>query len=173
VHQATTSGAATWSFYVVDQVDSPEYILAYDLEGTEVCTWLNRIGVACVLVRYGVPDTGPYPKSSAALQDAQRAFGFVREHATEWNLDPKRIGVLGFSAGGHLIAALASHFDRRMYSPVDTADQLSCRPDFQMLIYPAYLSATDGSLELNPAVPPTENTPPAFLVQTEDDSVHV
>jgi len=86
-------------------------VLAMDLEGTEVCEWLNTIGVTCVLLKYRVPDSGPYPKSSTALQDAQRALGMVRAHALEWHIDAQRIGVLGFSAGAHLAAALSTHFD--------------------------------------------------------------
>ncbi len=111
-------------------------ILAIDLEGTEVCTWLNSAGIACVLVKYRVPDSGPYPKSSAALQDAQRALGIVRQHAAEWHIDPKRVGVLGFSAGGHLAAAISTHYDKRLYDPIDAADQLSCRPDFALVTAP-------------------------------------
>ncbi len=148
-------------------------ILAYDLEGSEVCSWLNRLRIACVLVKYRVPDSGPYPKFSAALQDAQRAFGLVRDHAASWNIDPNRIGEIGFSAGGHLAAALASHSVERLYAPIDHSDLVSCRPDFEMLIYPAYLSAIDGSLELAPAVQPLASTPPVFIVQSEDDPVHV
>src|SRR5579863_4972651 len=87
-------------------------ILAIDLEGTEVCDWLNSAGITCILVKYRVPEPGPYPKSSAPLQDAQRAFGMVRAHADEWHIDPNRIGVLGFSAGAHLAAALSTHFDQ-------------------------------------------------------------
>jgi acetyl esterase/lipase len=85
------------------------HVLAIDLEGTEVCDWLNSIGVSCVLLKYRVPDSGPFPKSSAALEDAQRAVGMVRAHAAEWHIDEKRIGVLGFSAGAHLAAALSTH----------------------------------------------------------------
>src|SRR5580658_2069296 len=84
------------------------HILSMDLEGTEVCDWLNSAGVNCVLLKYRVPDSGPYPKSAAALQDAQRALGLVRLHAKEWGIDPKRVGVLGFSAGAHLSAALST-----------------------------------------------------------------
>lgn len=148
-------------------------ILAMDLEGTEVCDWLNSIGVNCVLLKYRVPSSGPYPKSAAALQDAQRAVGLVREHATEWKIDPKRLGVLGFSAGGHLAAALSTHFDQRLYSAVDAADQLSCRPDFAIIIYPGYLALSEKNFEFNPDIPVTASTPPAFLVQAEDDPVHV
>jgi acetyl esterase/lipase len=148
-------------------------ILAIDLEGTEVCTWLNSIGVNCVLVKYRVPNTGPYPKSAAALQDAQRALGLVRQHAAEWHIDPHRVGVLGFSAGGHLAAALSTHYDTRLYDAVDAADKLSCRPDFAVIVYPGYLALADKHFDLNPDTVPTADTPPTFLVQAEDDPVHV
>jgi acetyl esterase/lipase len=148
-------------------------VLAIDLEGTEICRWVNSIGVNCILVKYRVPNTGPYPKSAAALQDAQRAMGLVREHAAAWHIDPHRIGVLGFSAGAHLSAALSTHSQKRLYSPVDAADQLSCRPDFQMLIYPGWLALAEKHMEPNPSLPVTSSTPTAFLVQAEDDPVHV
>jgi acetyl esterase/lipase len=149
------------------------HILAMDLEGTEVCDWLNEAGIACVLLKYRVPDSGPYPKSPAALQDAQRAVGLVRQKAAEWSIDPKRVGVLGFSAGGHLVAALSTHFDKRMYERVDAADDLSCRPDFAVVIYPGYLALADKNMAANPDIEPTAQTPPTFLVQAEDDPVHV
>jgi len=149
------------------------HILAIDLEGTEVCDWLDSAGIACVLLKYRVPETGPYPKSSAALEDAQRAVGLVRQHATEWNIDPNRVGVLGFSAGGHLAAALSTHFEKRLYDPVDAADQLSCRPDFAIVIYPGYLALDEQSMATNPEIQPTAQTPPTIIVQAEDDPVHV
>lgn len=148
-------------------------ILAIDLEGTEICDWLNRIHVACVLLKYRVPNTGPYPKSSAALQDAQRAIGIVRAHATDWHINPDRIGVLGFSAGGHLAAALSTHFDQRLYDALDDADKLSCRPDFALIIYPGYLALAERSMSLNPDIHVTAQTPPSFLIQAEDDFAHV
>lgn len=148
-------------------------ILAIDLEGTEVCDWLSTVGVTCVLVKYRVPDSGPYPKSSAALQDAQRALGIVRSHAAEWKIDPKRIGVLGFSAGAHLSAALSTHFEQRLYDPVDAADQVSCRPDFAVIVYPGYLAWSEKNFEPNAEIRVTEKTPPTFIVQAEDDPVHV
>lgn len=148
-------------------------ILAIDLEGTEVCDWLSAVGVTCVLVKYRVPDSGPYPKSSAALQDAQRALGIVRSRAAEWHIDPKRIGVLGFSAGGHLSAALSTHFEQRLYDPVDAADQVSCRPDFAVIVYPGYLALSEQNFAANAEIHVTEKTPPTFLVQAEDDPVHV
>jgi acetyl esterase/lipase len=150
-------------------------ILAYDLEGTEVCDWLNSINITCVLLKYRVPDTGPYPQSPAALQDAQRALGMVRAHAhgDDWHIDPHRIGVLGFSAGGHLAAALSTHFEQRLYDPVDSADEQSCRPDFAVLVYPAYLSAAEGSLAIAPEIHVTQQMPPTFIVQAEDDYSYV
>jgi acetyl esterase/lipase len=148
-------------------------ILAIDLEGTEVCDWLNSAGIACVLLKYRVPDSGPSPKFPAALEDAQRALGLVRQHATEWGIDPNRVGVLGFSAGGHLAAALSTHFDQRLYPLQDAADQLSCRPDFAVVVYPGYLANAEQGMAPNPDIHPTERTPPSFIVQAEDDPVHV
>jgi acetyl esterase/lipase len=149
------------------------HILAMDLEGTEVCDWLVSAGITCALVKYRVPDSGPYPKSSAALQDAQRAVGMVRAHAKEWHIDPQRIGVLGFSAGAHLSAALSTHFDKRLYDAVDAADGVSCRPDFAVIVYPGYLALEDKNFAPNPDIPVTSQTPPSFIVQSEDDPVHV
>ena len=148
-------------------------ILAIDLEGTEVCDWLTRAGIACLLVKYRVPDTGPYPKSDAALQDAQRSVGLARLHAAEWGIDPHRIGVLGFSAGGHLSAAVSTHTDKRLYTPIDAADQLSCRPDFAVIVYPGYLADDKQSFLDKLDIHVTPQTPPTFLVQAEDDPVHV
>ncbi len=148
-------------------------ILAIDLEGTEVCEWLNSIGITCVLLKYRVPDTGPYPTSAAALQDAQRAMGILRAHEVEWKIDPHRIGVLGFSAGAHLAAALSTHFDKRIYPPIDVADQLSCRPDLAVIVYPGYLAIAEQNFAANADIHPTEQTPPTFIVQAEDDPVHV
>ena len=148
-------------------------ILAIDLEGTEVCDWLNAAGINCVLLKYRVPMTGPYPKSPAALEDAQRAMGLARLHATEWGIDPKRVGVLGFSAGGHLAAAISTHFDQRLYDPIDAADKLSCRPDFAVVVYPGYLALAEKNFAPNPDINPSADTPPTFIVQAEDDPVHV
>src|SRR5881396_3136120 len=115
-------------------------ILAIDLEGTEVCDWLTSKGITCVLLKYRVPRSGPSwdpacrcminPKPQTALEDAQRAVGLVRLHAAEWHVDPHKIGVLGFSAGGHLVAAISNDFQKRAYPAVDAADGESCRPDF-------------------------------------------
>jgi acetyl esterase/lipase len=148
-------------------------ILAMDLEGTEICEWFNSIGVTGVLLKYRVPARPGDGEHILPLQDAQRALGLVRFHAKEWGLNPKRIGVLGFSAGGHLTAYLSNHFDKRAYQPVDDADQVSCRPDFSMPIYPAYLVLKDRDNKLAPEMNVTSNTPPTFLVQAEDDGVRV
>ncbi len=150
-------------------------ILAIDLEGSEVCDWLNSVGIGCVLVKYRVPSPPPVdnPQFIAPLQDAQRAVGIVRQHAAEWNIDPKRIGVLGFSAGAHLAADLSTHFDTRTYPAVDVADQLSCRPDFAVIVYPGYLAIAEKNFTQNPDIYPTNKTPPTFILQAEDDPVHV
>jgi acetyl esterase/lipase len=136
--------------------------LAIDLEGTEVCDWLTAKGVTCVLLKYRVPHGGEYwdrqlkrevnPTTQMALEDAQRALGLVRLHAAEWSIDPHKIGVLGFSAGGHMVAATSTHFQHRLYSPVDAADNESCRPDFAVAIYPGHLSLADDSFGLNPDI---------------------
>jgi acetyl esterase/lipase len=171
-------------------------ILAIDLEGSEVCDWLTPRGITCVLLKYRVTDVGPYPASGAypespmALEDAQRTIGLLRLHAAEWHIDPHKIGVLGFSAGGHMVAALSNHYAKRLYPPVDAADKQSCRPDFAVAIYPGHLSlaaakwdATRGAkkfvihdpanaykeLTLNPDLQVTRQTPPTFLLQNEDD----
>jgi acetyl esterase/lipase len=152
-------------------------ILAMDLEGTEVCDWLTPRGITCVLVKYRVTDAGGYPasephrESPMALDDAQRALGLVRMHASEWHIDPHKIGVLGFSAGGHLSAAVSTHFTTRMYPAADAADALSCRPDFAVILYPGHLSVPGEPFGLNPHIQVTSQTPPAFLVQARDDSV--
>lgn len=146
-------------------------ILAYNLEGTEVCAWLNSIGVTGVLLKYRVPGRGGQ-RYTAPLQDAQRALGVVRSRAAEWKLDPKRIGILGFSAGGHLSATLSTNYATRTYEPVDEADKTSCRPDFTVLVYPAYLTNKELTA-LAPEIKVDAQTPPTFLVQTQDDAIHV
>jgi len=154
------------------------WILAIDLEGTEVCDWLTSKGITCVLLKYRVPGyrlfprSGAYPKSPVALEDAQRAMGLVRFHAAEWGIDPHKIGVLGFSAGGHLVAAISTHFKKRLYPAVDAADKESCRPDFGVALYPGHmLENTTRDFQLNPYIPVTSQTPPTFLLQAEDDPV--
>jgi acetyl esterase/lipase len=160
--------------------------LAIDLEGTEVCDWLTSKGITCVLLKYRVPYSGPYwdeqckchrkPKAPTALEDAQRTVGLVRFHAVEWHIDPHKIGVPGFSAGGHQVAAISTHFKRRLYANAgyagDAADKESCRPDFAVALHPGYLWMEDEKkFELTPDVPVTSGTPPTFLLQAEDDHV--
>ena len=152
-------------------------ILAIDLEGTEVCDWLTSKGITCVLLKYRVPGgglypkSGPYPGSPLALEDAQRTVGLVRFHAAEWHIDAHKIGVLGFSAGGHMVAAMSTHFGHRLYPAVDAADKESCRPDFAVALYPGHLSLDAKIFELNPDIHVTSQTPPTFLLQAEDDPV--
>jgi acetyl esterase/lipase len=154
-------------------------ILAMDLEGTEACDWLTSRGITCVLLKYRVPsvpyrwrcDCRPHnlELSVPALQDAQRTLRLVRFHAAEWHIDPHKVGVLGFSAGGYLVAEASTHFNRRLYAPIDAADKESSRPDFAVAVYPGHL-ATEAHM-LNPNVPVSRETPPTFLVQAEDDNV--
>ena len=148
-------------------------LLAMDLEGTEVCDWLNSRGITAVLLKYRVPikRKGPYGESLQALEDAQRAISLVRYHAAEWGIDPHKIGVIGFSAGGHMVTATSTHFNKRSYRPVDAADKVSCRPDFAIACYPGHMFNSDEGFKLNPNVPVTTNTPTTFLVQAENDYV--
>jgi acetyl esterase/lipase len=148
-------------------------ILALDLEGSEVCEWLNSIGITGVLLKYRVPNRQGLEKHTAALQDAQRALGLIRSQAKDLGLNPKRIGVLGFSAGGHLAASLSNNYDQRSYPKVDDADDTSCRPDFTLLIYPAYLTIKDENDKVAPELKLTTNTPPTFIAMTEDDPLRV
>ena len=152
------------------------WILAMDLEGTEVCDWLTARGITCVVVKYRVPGnhasprSGPYPDNPVATEDAQRAIALTRFHAREWGIDPHRIGVLGFSAGGYLVAA-TSTLDR-IYKPVDAIDRVNMRPDFGIALYPGHLWMDDESrFELNPNVPVGVRTPPQLIIQNGDDSV--
>ena len=153
-------------------------MLAMDLEGTEVCDWLVPRGITCVVLKYRVPGnpalypkSGPYPESPMALEDAQRTLGLLRLHAAEYHIDPHKIGVLGFSAGGYMVADISANFDKPVYPFVDEADKVSCRPDFAVAIYPGHLQASSSGLALNPKIPVTRETPPTFLLQAEDDHV--
>jgi acetyl esterase/lipase len=156
-------------------------MLAIDLEGTEVCDWLTSKGITCVLLKYRVPHSGPQwndrckchvkPKAPMALEDAQRTLGLVRHHAAEYHIDPHKVGVLGFSAGGHLVADTSTHFEHRAYRAVDAADKESCRPDFAVALYPGHLWTSVSKFALSPDVPVTRRTPPTFLLQAENDNV--
>lgn len=141
-------------------------ILAYDLEGTEIAQWLNSISVTAVVLKYRVPDN-----RAGALEDAQRALRLMRQHAATWNIDPEHVGILGFSAGGHLAARTSAGTGGRAYTAVDDADQQRCTPDFTVLVYPAYLSDEHFALPTEVAV--SKETPPAFIVQTQDDKHYI
>ncbi len=143
-------------------------ILAIDLEGEEVARWLNSIGVTGIVLKYRVPARKDQPKHLAPLQDAQRAMSLVRSRAKDWGLEAGRIGILGFSAGGHLAAATATNHDKRHYDAVDEVDRTSCRPDFAVLVYPAYLIAAD---RLAPEIRVDANTPPVFFAHAGDDRI--
>lgn len=158
-------------------------MLAIDLEGTEICDWLTSSGVTCILLKYRVP-SAPYvwqcdcrPHNLAtptpSLEDAQRTLRLVRFHAAHWRVDPGKIGVIGFSAGGFLVAELSTRFGDRLYAPVDAVDRESSRPDFAIALYPGHLALAKNSIALNPDIESriTPQTPPTFLLQNEDDHV--
>jgi acetyl esterase/lipase len=153
-------------------------LLAMDLEGTETCDWMTAKGITCVLLKYRVPKSDHYwdkdchchitPKVPRALQDAQRTIRLVRARAKELNLDPNKIGVIGFSAGGYLVAQTSNIFEPT-YKLVDDADKLSSRPDFAVALYPGHLCRTGATLD--PGIHVTKQTPPTFLLQAWDDPV--
>lgn len=147
------------------------HILAYDLEGSEVAEWLNTLGVTGIVLKYRVPAREKAPRWRAAVQDAQRAVSIVRANAAKWNLDPERIGICGFSAGGET-AALTSLFGERTYKPVDEADKHSTRPNFSILVYPAGL-VEDDLLQVRAYIKVTKDAPPMFFVHAFDDRVSV
>lgn len=161
--------------------------LAMDLEGTEVCDWLTSQGITCVLLKYRVPESGPtyrdgkryYPPVPTALQDAQRTLSLVRKNAGAYGVNPKKIGVMGFSAGGHLAAALSTNFAKRAYRAVDATDAISCRPDFAIIGYPGHIwthededegSRDASDLKLRQDIRVSPQTPPTFIVHAEDDT---
>jgi len=137
-------------------------ILAYNKEGTEIAAWLNSIGITGVVLKYRVPNN-----QDGAFQDIQRAVRLVRQNAATWNIATNRIGVMGFSAGGHLSARLSTNSDQATYPKLDDVDNQSIRPDFALLVYPAYLSKVPGKVASD--LPVSAKTPPTFIVHTEDD----
>jgi len=147
--------------------------LYWQLEGEEVAAWLNSIGVTGIILKYRVPRRPDEPQGEPArrpLQDAQRAVSLVRSRAKEWSIQPDRIGIVGFSAGGHLAIATATSFDKRTYEPIDEVDKVSCRPDFAIPVYSGYLKAKDKD-ELAPGLRAPTNTPPVFLAHGGDDII--
>jgi acetyl esterase/lipase len=146
-------------------------ILAMDLEGTEVAEWLNSFGVTAIVLKYRVPRRKDREKHEAPLQDAQRSLGIVRHNAEAWGINPERIGILGFSAGGHLSATAMTNYRKRAYPLIDKADQINCRPDFGVLVYPAYLVDNETKTKLVPEVKITKDTPPAVFIHAGDDRI--
>jgi acetyl esterase/lipase len=146
------------------------HILAFDHEGTETAEWLNTLGVTGIVLKYRVPFRNPDKRWEAAVQDAQRAICLTRDRASAWGIDPARIGILGFSAGGETAGRAALMFNERQYPAVDAVDKVSCRPDFAILIYPAYLAA-ESEPRLRDNVVVTKETPPMFLAHAFDDPV--
>lgn len=147
-------------------------ILAWDLEGTEVADWLNTIGVTGIILKYRVPARHKEPLWRSAVQDAQRAMRLVRSHASEWKLDPDRVGILGFSAGGQTAAMTSILHEENHYNPVDAIDDLPARPDFAILVYPAWLVDEEKRI-LKPEVRVSESTPPMFFAHAMDDPITV
>ncbi len=147
--------------------------LYWQLEGEEVASWLNSIGVTGAILKYRVPRRPDEPKAEPArrpLQDAQRAVSLVRSKAKEWDISPEQIGIIGFSAGGHLAIATATSFEQRTYALIDDIDKVSCRPDFAILVYPGYLKSKDKD-ELAPGLRIPAGTPPVFLAHGGADII--
>jgi acetyl esterase/lipase len=146
--------------------------LSYTNEGTDICEWLNSVGTTCVLVKYRVPEDGHYPANVEDLEDAQQAMRITRAHAAEWRIDPHKVGVIGFSAGAHLAVVLSTHPE---FQGKDVAaSSVDARPDFQMVIYPGWLTNPSGGATVDPTLAPTLSVPPTFLVQAENDyAAHV
>jgi acetyl esterase/lipase len=147
--------------------------LYWQLEGEEVATWLNSIGVTGIILKYRVPRRPDEPKGEPArrpLADAQRAVSLVRSRAAEWSIKSDRIGIVGFSAGGHLAIATATNFEKRTYVPLDDVDKVSCRPDFAIPVYSGYLKAKDKD-DLAPGLSIPSGTPPVFLAHGGEDII--
>jgi acetyl esterase/lipase len=156
--------------------------LAIELEGSEICEWLASIGVTGILLKYRVPASGPHyekacycekdPIKPLALQDAQRAMSLVRSQAKQWNINPNKIGVMGFSAGGHLVADISTNYRKRAYSLTDDIDTINCRPNFGIVMFPGHMTFhTSKPYELNRTIPIDSNTPPTFILQAGNDPV--
>lgn len=147
-------------------------ILAWDLEGVEVAQWLNSIGVTGIILKYRVPEKRPEGDVNhfPPLEDAQRAISLVRSKASQWDMKPDRIGILGFSAGGNLTVLACTQYDHRAYEPSDDVDKVSCRPDFGIPIYPAWLNV-EGKDELKSEFDVNKQTPPMFIACAADDRI--
>jgi acetyl esterase/lipase len=145
-------------------------ILAIEHEGTQVCEWLNSLGVTGVLLKYRVPDRSGTGQGEIPLQDAQRAMGIVRHRAAEWGIKPDRIGILGFSAGGHLCVMSTLHANKRTYQRDPALEAENAAPNFSIPIYPAYLTEKD-SFQLKSQISVTTQSPPICLVHAHDDRI--
>jgi acetyl esterase/lipase len=156
--------------------------VAVELEGSEICEWLASIGVTGILLKYRVPDSGPHyykdchcekdPIKPLALQDAQRAMRLVRKRAKEWDINPNKIGVMGFSAGGHLVADISTNYRKKVYNKTDEIDDIVCRPDFGIVFFPGHMTNhTSNTYELNKKLPVDKNTPPTFILQAGNDPI--
>lgn len=156
--------------------------VAVELEGSEICEWLASIGVTGILLKYRVPDSGPHyykdchcekdPIKPLALQDAQRAMSLVRSRAKEYNINPDKIGVMGFSAGGHLVADISTNYRKKAYFKTDEIDNEDCRPDFGIVFFPGHMTNhSNHSYELNSKIPVDSNTPPTFILQAGNDPI--
>jgi len=146
-------------------------ILAIEHEGEDVCKWLNSLGIHAALLKYRVPRRKNREPHAAPLQDAQRAMRLVRQAGKSWEVPLTKLGIIGFSAGGNLALRTATSFEEPTYEPIDPADQLSCRPDFALLLYPAYLTLKDDRTVLDPSIEMTSNCPPMFFAHTGDDHI--
>ncbi len=144
-------------------------ILAFDKEGTEIAEWLNSIGITAAVLKYRVPRRDKDMPHAAPLQDAQRGQRLMRQNSDAWGIKPGAVGILGFSAGGNLTVMAGTHWDETTYPRQDVADELSCRPDFMIPIYPAYLGDEKTPGPMNPLVRVTKETPPTFIAVTHDD----
>ena len=173
--RVTNVSRPTISFFPVEKKAAPAMIVCpgggytytvVDKEGVEIAEWLNKNGIAAFVLKYRTPNN-----RDGAGQDIQRALSTVRSRATEWHIDPKRLGVIGFSAGGHLSARASNRFDERAYAGIDDIDKQSCRPDFAVLVYPAYLDNGKGGL--SPNLNPAADIPPTLIVHSEDDAKFV
>ena len=172
-HRITNVSIPTLTIFAAPKTSAPApaiiicpgggyHYVVVDKEGSEIAAWLNANGITGLVLKYRVPDN-----RAGAMQDIQRAVSLTRAHAAEWNIDPKRLGVIGFSAGGNLAAKASNRFDTRTYPPIDDADQQSCRPDFAILVYPAYLD--DGAGHISPDLNLRANIPPTLIIHNEDD----
>lgn len=170
-HRVTNVSDPTLTLFPVARTNAPAMIVCpgggygyvvVDKEGSEIAAWLNTNGIAALVLKYRCPNN-----REGALQDIQRALSLARARASEWNIDPGRLGVIGFSAGGHLAARAGAPLHPRAYAPIDAIDRQACRPDFTVLVYPAYLSDKDGKLatDLNLQA----EIPPTLIVHSDDD----